>query len=456
MKTVNKSGTNVVKGDNQNNDGEGLKRELGLLDAMLIVIGMVIGSGIFFRPASVIKNAGSPGLGVLAWVAGGLITIAAGLTIAEIGVAIPKTGGLFVYLKELYGEKWAFLLGWVQTFVYVPGSVAGLAIYFANQSTAFIDFSKNQQIMLAIFMILLVCFVNVLSTKFGGRLQVVFTIAKLVPIFVIILFGIINGTTHGYTTVASSAGTAAGFGAALLGTMWAYDGWIGVGNVAGELKNPGRDIPRSIIIGLSITIIVYVLVNIAVLNVLPMDVLTSSKKPVSDAAVKLFGSGGGAFISAGIMISIFGTLNGYLLSGSRIPFAMGQSNLLPYSKFFGKISKERRTPINALIFEAILASIYAISGSADKLTDLAVFVLWIFFVMAVGGIFILRKKHRDLVSSYRVPLYPFIPIIGICGGIYIIVSTLLTNTNNALYGIVITIIGFPVYLYISRKNRKTV
>lgn len=454
MRITKASGTSIISNDSKKNEDEGLKRELGFMDALLMVIGMVVGSGIFFRPASVIRNAGAPGLGVLAWVIGGLITMAAGLSVAEVAAAIPQTGGLFVYLKKLYGERWAFLLGWVQTFIYVPGSVAGLAIYFSNQATAFVDFSKNQQVMLAILMIFLVCFANVLSTKFGGKLQVVFTVAKLVPIIVIVLFGLLNGTAHSYSPLVSSASTAAGFGAALLGTMWAYDGWIGVGNIAGELKNPSRDLPRSIIIGLFITIIVYVLVNVAVLNILPADVLTSSEKPVSDAAIQLFGNGGGAFISAGILISIFGTLNGYLLSGARVPFAMGRSKLIPFSSYFGKVSKGRGTPTNALIFEAILAAVYALTGSADKLTDLAIFALWIFFVMAMAGVFILRKSHKDVPRPYKVPLYPLTPIIGICGGLYILISTLFTNTANALYGVGITLIGLPVYIYIKSKNKK--
>lgn len=434
-------------------NNEGLRREIGFMDAVLIVIGMVIGSGIFFRPASVISNAGAPGLGVLAWIVGGLVTMAAGLTVAEVAAAIPKTGGLFTYIKELYSEKWAFLLGWVQTFIYVPGSVAGLAIYFSNQATAFVDFTKAQQIMLAMGMIILVCAANIISTKFGGKLQVVFTIAKLVPIIVIIFFGLMNGTAHSFTPLVGSASTAAGFGVAMLGTMWAYDGWISIGNIAGELKNPARDLPRSIIFGLLAIITVYVLVNLAVLNILPKETLIASKKPVSDAAIALFGNGGGAFISAGIMISIFGALNGYLLAGARIPFAMGQSKLIPFSNFFGKINKGRGTPANALIFESILACIYALTGSADKLTDLAVFVLWIFFVMAVIGVFILRKKHKELERPYKVPLYPVVPLIAIFGGVFILVSTLLTNTTNALYGLGITALGFPVYLYLNKKNK---
>lgn len=444
----------IVKNVNPNlpflEDGKELKKDLGFSDAMAMVIGMVIGSGIFFKASTVLRSTQAPGLAVLAWIAGGIITIAAGLTMAEIATAIPKTGGLFVYLKELYGERWGFLLGWVQTFIYVPGAVAGLALYFTTQSQYFIPMGRTVQTILAIFIIVLVAGINIISTKFGGRIQVLFTIAKLIPIVVIIAIGFARGTAHEFTPMVSSASTAAGFGLAMLGTLWAYDGWISIGNIAGEMKNPSRDLPKSIIIGLSMVIVVYVLVNLAVFNILPADVIKASQKPVSDAAMKLLGKGGAAFISAGIMISIFGALNGYLMSGARIPFAMGKDKLLPYSKFFGKVSNSG-TPVNSLIFEAALASVYVLTGSADKLTDLAIFVLWIFFVMGVAGIFILRSKHNNLERPYKVPLYPIIPIIGIVGGVFILISTLITSPSNSFYGIGITLLGLPVYQLIKKK-----
>nr|WP_304519346.1 amino acid permease [Clostridium estertheticum] len=429
-----------------------LKRQIGSLEAITIVIGMVIGSGIFFKPSIVFKNAGSPLIGILAWVAGGIITIASGLTIAEIAAAIPKTGGIFIYLKELYGEKWAFLFGWVQTVIYVPGSIAALAIVLSTQATNFVPMNGLSQKLFAILMLLIITTANVLSTKLASKIQFIATIAKLIPLIIIIALGIIKGTAHSFSMPAGTTAAGAGFGAAVLGTLWAYDGWVSVSNMAGELKNPKKDIPKSIIIGLSITLIVYVLFNLAIINVIPITTVISSKTVASDVASVLLGKSGSLFISAGILISIFGALNGYLMTGVRIPFAMAQSKLLPCSNFLGKVNKKYQTPLNSYIFVAALACLYIFSGSFNTLTDLVVFVLWIFFTMAVAGIFILRTKHKDLVRPYRVPLYPIVPLVGIIGGLYILISTLLTDTLKALIGIVITLIGLPVYYYIKKQK----
>ena len=285
-----------------------LRREIGFLEAITVVIGMVIGSGIFFKPSIVFRNAGSPMIGILAWVAGGVITIASSLTIAEIAAAIPKTGGVFVYLKELYGEKCAFLFGWVQTVIYVPGSVAALAIVLATQATNFVPMSGIQQKLFAILMLLIITTANILSTKLASKIQFIATIAKLIPIFIIIALGLIKGTAHSFSMPTGSTGAGAGFGAAVLGTLWAYDGWVSVSNMGGELKNPKKDIPRSIIVGLTITIIVYVLFNLAIINVIPMAAVISSSTVASDVASVLLGKSGSLFISAGIFISIFGAL----------------------------------------------------------------------------------------------------------------------------------------------------
>jgi APA family basic amino acid/polyamine antiporter len=394
-------------------------------------------------------------LGILAWVVGGIITMASALTVAEIAAAIPKTGGIFVYIKELYGEKWAFLFGWMQALIYVPGVAAALSIVFVTQSTYFMPMTEGQQKALAIFMIFFIVFLNVLSTKLGSKVQFFSTIGKLIPIFVIIVFGLIKGQANSLSVPEASAATtgAAGFGAAILGTLWAYDGWVGVGNMAGELKNPKKDLPKSIIIGLTVIIAVYILINVAIVKVMPVAEVIASPKAASDSAVILFGKAGAGLVAAGIMVSIFGALNGYLMTGVRVPFAMAQDNLFPFPKFFGKLSEKFETPINTFIVEAVLAALYVLSGSFETLTNLAVFVMWIFFVMAVAGIFILRSKHKNIERPYKVPFYPIVPLIGIAGGVYILISTLITDTNYALYGIGITLLGLPVYIYISRKNK---
>ncbi len=392
-------------------------------------------------------------LGILAWLAGGVITIASGLTVAEIAAAIPKTGGIFVYIKELYGEKFAFLLGWVQSIVYIPGSAAALSIILSIQITSFIPLTAIEQKVLAIAFIIFIMILNIISTKLVSKMQGVISIAKLIPIIAIIALGFINGTAKGDILNISSSSTVSGFGAALLGTLWAYDGWISVGNMAGELKNPKKDLPRSIIIGLGTTIVVYVLINLALINIMPMGAIITSEKPASDAAVVLLGSTGAKIISAGILISIFGALNGYLMTGVRIPLAMSQDRSIPFSKYFSKVHEKSGTPVNAFIFETVLACLYVLSGSFNVLTDLVMFVLWIFFTMAVAGIFVLRTKFKHLDRPYKVPLYPLVPLIGIIGSGYIIISTLITNTFYALCGIGITLLGLPVYSYIKKQNK---
>lgn len=433
-------------------DNNTLKKSLGLFDAMAIVIGMVIGSGIFFKPSIVFRNAGSPILAIMAWIVGGIIALASALTVAEIASAIPKTGGLFIYLKVLYGEKWAFLFGWVQTLVYVPGSIAALAIVLATQVTAFIPLTSKEQKLVAIGFLLFLALLNVISTKLGSKIQGIITVAKLLPILVIILLGFTRGTSKGIVINNFSGATVTGFGAAILGTLWAYDGWMSVTNMAGELKNPKRNLPKSIISGLLITIVIYVLINLALVKIISVEAIISSDKPASDAAIVLFGGIGAKFISAGILLSILGALNGYIMTGVRVPFAMAEEKLLPYNKFFGKVNDKFGTPANSFMFEMFLACLYVLSGSFDMLTDLVMFVLWIFFTMAVAGIFLLRKNFKDLERTYRVPLYPFIPLVGIIGSTYIIISTMITNPIYALYGTVITILGLPVYFYVKKHN----
>lgn len=441
---------------NNTSDAKPLKKELSLWEAIPMVVGLVIGSGIFFKPSAVFNNAGTAALGVLAWAVGGIITIASALTISEIAAAIPKTGGMFIYLKELYSEKYAFLFGWVHTFIYLPGVLAASSIIFATQATYFIDLTPSQQKILAIFIILFIAVINVISTKLGSRVQFAATVGKLIPIFAIIVFGILHGTSHSNAAVYSSSNVShvglAGFGAAVLGTLWAYDGWANVSNMAGELKNPKKDVPRAIIIGLTIIIAVYILINVAIINTMPIAKVIASKKPASDAAVIMFGSKGAALIAVGIMISILGAINGYLMTGVRVPFAMAQDKLFPFANFFGKTNNKRGTPSNILLFEALITILYILSGSFETLTNLAVFSMWIFFIMTVAGIFVLRTKHKDLKRPYTVPLFPVIPLVGIAGGIYILISTLISSTTYALYGLGVTALGIPIYMIIRHKT----
>ncbi|MEW8994157.1 APC family permease [Clostridium sp.] len=427
-----------------------LKKSVTFIEAIAIVVGMIIGSGIFLKPSIVFNDAGSPIMGIMAWIVGGIITLASALTIAEIASSIPKTGGLYVYLEELYGEVWGFLLGWVQTVISYPASGAALAIAFSTYATFFIPMNDLEQKLLAVGILVFVIIMNIISTKYGGVIQTVSTVGKLVPIVAIIIFGLISGKTHDFRSVTVMT-EGAGFGAAVLGTLWAYDGWIGVTNIAGELKNPEKEMPKAIIFGVTSVIFVYALISIAMVNVIPIEDIVASTTPASDVAVALFGNGGAAFITAGIIVSVFGAMNGYLLTGARVPLAMGQRKQLPYSTQLGKIHKKFGTPTNALILEGVLATVYIFSGTFNTLTDLLIFVLWIFFVMGVFGIFRLRKKVPADKRSYKVPLYPFIPLVGILGGTYILYSTIISAPLNSIIGIGIALAGLPIFYYLKRK-----
>ncbi len=440
----------------QNNKGSSieLKKEINLFEATLLVVGVVIGSGVFFKPSAVFGNAGAPGLGIIAWIVGCIITIAGALSIAELGSAIPETGGLMVYLNKLYGEKVGFLFGWAQVLIYYPAMDAALAVVFATQCTSFMDITPTEQKMLAIGLIIVLSIINLVSTKFGTKFASVATLAKLIPIAVVIVAGLALGKVHAFTPMVSSASTGTGFGAAILGVLFAYEGWIAVTNMAGEIKNPVKNFPKAIVFGLIVITVAYIGVNLAVINTMPIEAVAASDKVVTDASVILFGQGGASLIAIGIIISIVGCLAPFIMTGARVPYAMAKDDLFVAKKFFSKLNKNG-TPANAIMFQSIIACIYALTGSFDTLTNLLVFVTWMFIMLGIAGVFILRKKHQELIKedTYKVPFYPVIPILGIIGALYVGINTLITSTNFALYGLAVTLIGLPVYMVIKSKNK---
>jgi APA family basic amino acid/polyamine antiporter len=354
-------------------------------------------------------------------------------------------------LGELYGSVFGFLLGWVQAIISYPASVAALAIAFATYSNYFIPMNGLGQKLLAVCALAFILIMNVIATKFGGIIQTVATVGKLIPVIGIIAFGLLSGSAPGFEGIHATV-TGAGLGMAVLGTLWAYDGWIGVTNMAGEMKNPAKTLPKVISIGVLFVMAVYILFNLAIFKALPYEAIIASETPGADAAEALFGNGGGAFITAGIIISVFGALNGYLMTAARVPQVMGEQGQLPGSRLLQKIHPRFQTPANALIFQGVLATVYIFSGTFNTLTDLLVFVLWIFFTMGVFGLFILRRKHGKQAGGYKVPLYPLTPIIGVIGGIYIIVNTIISTPGRSFIGIGITLVGLPVYYYYNRAK----
>ena len=433
-----------------------LQKSLGVGAALSTVVGMVIGGGVFFKPQAVYTlTGGAPGLGMLTWVLAGIVTIAAGLTAAEVSAAIPKTGGMMVYIEEIYGKKLGFLTGWMQSVLFFPATIAALAVMFGQQSAGLLG-NDGLSLPLALGVILLIAVLNTLGSKTSGAIQTISTVGKLLPLALIIVFGFIKGNGQNpivQPMVAEGLSPMSVIGQVLIAILFAYDGWINVGAIAGEMKNPGKDLPKAIVGGLSLVMAVYVVINLAYLWVLPADQLMNYASPASAVAEQIFGPMGGKFVTVGILVSVFGALNGYLLTGPRITYTLGANKTLPAA--LGKLSANG-SPVNATLAMAVLSCLYALSGQFNLLTDLSIFAVWVFYTLTFIGVIKLRKDQPNLHRPYKVPLYPIVPIVAIACGVFVVVNQLflsgMTNTMISLGGLVITLLGLPVYTYMNKKN----
>lgn len=436
---------------NEQQAEKALRRDLGLYAAMSIVIGSVIGSGIFVKPGKVIDAAGDSSMALVAWILGGILTIASGLTIAELGSRIPKTGGLYTYLEELYGEIWGYLCGWVQTLIYGPAIIGALGLFFGSLMAHLFGWDKNTILPIGIITVVLLASINILGAKYGGRIQVAATAGKLIPITLIAVCGLLFGNEQ-ILNMPSGTTVHAGMGAAILATLWAYDGWLLVAFVAGEIPNPAKVLPQAIIIGLSVVMLAYLGVNLAVMHVLPADqIVALNTNAASVAAEKLFGTWGGKLISVGILVSIFGCLNGKILSFPRVTYAMAIRGQLPAAGVFAKVHPQFATPINSIILQICIAILLMFVSDPDHLSDIAIFVIYCFYIFAFVGLFKLRKQEAA-PGTYKVPLFPFVPIVAIIGALYICLSTVIDQPMDVLWAFVITLTGLPVYwLFIKKK-----
>ena len=436
-----------------------LQKNLGAAAALSTVVGMVIGGGVFFKPQAVYEiTGGGPGLGMIAWVLAGIMTITAGLTAAEVSAAIPKTGGMMVYIEEIYGKKLGFLTGWMQSVLFFPATIAAISVMFGQQAAILLG-NESLVIPMTVGVILLIGVLNTFGSKTSGAIQTVSTVCKLIPLVLIIVFGFIKGGGDNpivQPLVAEGISPIGVIGQLLVAILFAYDGWINVGAIAGEMKNPGKDLPKAIVGGLSLVMGVYVVINLAYLWVLPASELAKYASPASAVAEVLFGSIGGKIINVGILVSVFGCINGYLLTGPRITYTLGKQKTIPV--IFGKLNKND-VPANATLLMAVLSALYALSGQFNLLSDLAMFAVWSFYVLTFIGVMKLRKTHPNLNRPYKVPLYPIIPLIAIFSGLFVVLNQLLfagaKSTMMSLGGVVITLIGLPVYSYMTKKYANT-
>lgn len=444
-----------------------LVRGLGFIDATAIVVGSIIGTGIFLKTAIMAQGVGSPWYVLLAWIVAGLLSCAGALTYAELGGLFHQTGGEYVYLREGYGHLPAFLYGWQRFWIGGPGTIAAYAVGAATFMLPVVPQSfLGGRVGIAIAIIIVFTIINCLHVAVGGKLQSVMTILKVFLILFIcagiIFFSQNADMAHLYST--GDGGNWPGFslfGAAMLAALWAYDGWNNLPMASGEIKNPHRNIPLSLIVGILLVIIVYSLINFAYFYALPFtDILNANSTnfpdapPVAAMAASTF-LGSKAliiFLALAFTFSAVGALHGSVLTNARVPFAMAEDGHFP--KKFSDVHSKTRVPVFSVVIQGIWSCVLAMSGTFDQLTDYVVFASWIFYAAVTASVFIFRKRLKDTPRPYKVLGYPFVPAIFILSAIFLFFNTLFTNTKSSVIGLIIILAGLPVYFWKKKIKEK--
>ena len=433
-----------------------MKRQISFGQALATVVGSVIGAGVFFKIGTITAQTGSTSMTLFVWILAGLISIASGLTVSEIAASL-KINGAIKYLDYTYGRVWGFLFGWAQMIVYFPAQIGALSSIFGVQFVSLFGIEAKYSNLIAILLVIFLLGINLIGTKFSSKMQSVITVLKIIPIALIIIWGLFNSDKIPAPILPLTVGAGHSFPGAisqgLLSALFAFEGWIVVTNLANEVKNPEKDLSRAIILGLSAITLIYVLINYTFMTVLPIDQLVNNNNAAFQASMKLFGQFGGKLVTIGILISVYGAVNAFMLTGMRTPYILAQDNLLPFSNKIGKANIHTGVPvIGALIVDAI-AIIMILLGNFNVLTDMLVFVMWTFNTMLSIAVVILRKREPELKLPFKVPWYPIIPLISVIGGVFIVVSTIINQFVLSLIGIVLTLLGLPIYYYMQNKNK---
>ncbi|MDP6089476.1 MAG: amino acid permease, partial [Candidatus Marinimicrobia bacterium] len=444
-----------------------LERQLGLFDSSMMVIGIVIGSGIFMTTGLMAGAIPSVTLILITWALGGLQMLAGALTYAELGAAMPKAGGQYVYLREAYGPLPAFLFGWVAFIAYLTGTNAAIAVAVAEHLGSFYpslsthnsiigigSFSISGGQIFALSLIVVLSLINYLGIVFGKWIQNIFTVLKIGSILLFALAGLFISTGNHLDfslnpTNMSIGSILMGMGVALVAVNWTVGGWEYITFAAGEIKNPKKNLPLALIFGTIVILVLYFLINIAYLKVLPMGSLMGEIKVGETAARAIYGPGIAGAFSMVVIISMFGSLNGNILVGPRVSYAMAKDHL-----FFSRaadVHPKFHTPGNAIMIQGFWAAILTLSGTFEELITLVVFVNFMMWIAASSTVFVLRKKQPDLERPYKVWGYPYVPAFFIIFSMAIMVNTFFSAPGQSLLGLALTLLGVPVYFYWRKK-----
>jgi basic amino acid/polyamine antiporter, APA family len=474
--------------------GAGLLPSLGLFTTIMMVVGGVIGSGIFRKPGVMAAQVGSPELLLGVWVLAGMLTLFGALTNAEIAGLIPETGGQYIYFERMYGPFFAFLYGWAVFAVIQCGSIAAVAHVFAEYVTQFISLPESSAEIAAwsfhvpfigdvmpikeigvkglmAALILVLTGINTIGVRFGGMVQNIFTVAKVAAMLLLVLGAFVlptGGNVANLTTPTaelrpSGLALVAGIAAALQGAFWTYDGWNKLTYIAGEVKDPQRNIPRALLWGMLMVTAIYLLMNTAYAYVLPIDQMAKSKLVAADVAERCF-AGGGRWIAVAVLLSTFGAANSIILATARVYFSMARMNVFP--RPLGRVHPRFHTPANSLAVQGVWSVQLLFSGTFDVLTDMLIFVSWAFYAVGAYGVFILRRKMPHVPRPYRVPGYPLVPWIFIAFALAYLCLTIFNDINayraavaagkpgliNSALGTLLVLNGAPIYLFYRQRK----
>ncbi len=443
-----------------------LARDLGVSHAWAVVVGTIIGSGIFLVPAEMMQAVGSAKLVYLAWLVGGLLSFFGALTYAELGAMKPQAGGEYVYVRDSYGPLAGFLDAWTWFLVSKPASIATLATgivrilgsfsLFAFFGSDFIHaplhVSYGQAV--AVAAVLLVTLLNYIGIKKAGEFQLIFTLLKVSIIVGIVAAGFSYSAGSWGNFAGSYLGAKGGFGgfmAALVAALWAYDGWNDLNMVAGEVRNPERSLPIALIAGVTMVGVLYISVNAAVQYVLPAAAIAASQRPASDALALVLGRVGASIVSAGMALSMLVAMNGTIMSGGRMPFAMARDRY--FFSSLAKVHPRFHTPAAALVVQAILSIILLLSGgNFRQFFSLAIFSEWLFYMITASSLFIFRWRQPDTPRPYRVWGYPLVPLLFVVASGVLLYYTFTDNIRNSALGSLVILAGIPVFYAFSWRR----
>lgn len=423
-----------------------LARTLGLRDLVLIVVGTVIGSGIFLVPSTVLRQTGgNVSVAFMVWVVAGILSLLGALTYAEMGAAKPDAGGLYVYIRDAFGALPAFLYGWTAFFVIGSGSVATLAVAFTAYLRQLMPVSDVGANVVAAVIILMLMVVNVRGVRQGADVQNVTTAIKAGAIIVmsVVLFTVGGNAESEAPVVSADTSMVSGIGLAMIGVLWAYEGWQYATFSAGETVNPQRTFPRAMVVGTIFLIAIYLLANAAYLAALGPGGVMASERVAADAVSATLGPGAAKVIATIILISMFSAANGITLTAPRLYYAMARDRV-----FFAKLADVHPrfgTPALAIVVSSLWAMVLAITGTFEQLLTYVVFVGWIFYALGGLAIFVYRRRHPDMPRPFRTPGYPLTPILFVASAAAIVINTIVSQPGRAAIGLGLVLLGVPAY-----------